>query len=314
MQLIHAYVSPQQDSVPLPNWVFTLSWNNNSNRLASAHMDFAVRIWDLRQADDDNPTTTLEHQKFAVAVGWSPQGDVIASSDAHSNNIYLWDTRNGSKIGDLTEHIGWPYGIEFSPDGKLLATGGADGRVLLWNVATKELVRTLWQFRNQDERGIGFHSLGWSPDGNSVIAISTEGMMYLWSVPDWKLRVFQIPQMNRMDASLAWSPDGHRVALLPSNGDVLIVDVSGKPRLVAALPCELPEASNERFRAIDWSRDGTRIVVSRGTNEIMVYDRGRPTPTFFGNMIECTALAWSPDNHLLASGDNEGAIHIWQRA
>lgn len=312
MQLTHVYDSPQQEHVPLPNWVFTLSWNADSNRLASAHMDFVVRLWDLRHATADNPTHTLEHQKFAVGVSFNPAGRLLASSDAQNNDVYLWDTRTWAQTASLQEHIGWPYGLAWQPSGELLATAGADGRVLLWAVEQQELKRTLWQFRNQDERGIGFHSLGWSPDGGKLIAISTEGMLYLWETAGWQLRVFQIPQMNRLDASLAWSPDGKRIALLPSSGDVLIVDVAERPRILTMLDCPLPDTSNERFRALDWSRDGLRLAATRGSNQIIVYDRGQPLPGFYGNMVECTALAFSPDNTMLAVGDNEGSIHIWQ--
>lgn len=312
MQLLHVFESPGDTNVPLPNWVFTLSWNADSNRLASAHMDFAVRLWDLRYSGEDNPTQVLEHKKFAVGVAFDPRGRYLASSDAQTNDVYLWDVRQAEVVATLQEHIGWPYGLAWSPDGTHLATGGADGRVMLWDIQTYELNRSLWQFRNQDERGIGFHTLGWSPDGGRLIAISTEGMMYLWETDGWKLRVFQIPQMRQMDASMAWSPNGKSIALLPSSGDVLLVDVSDKPRLITTLRCPLPDATNERFRALDWSRDGTRIAATRGSNEIIIYTRGKAGAGFYGTMVECTALAFSPDNAMLAVGDNEGTIQIWQ--
>ena len=314
MQLIHAYSSPQKTNVPLPNWVFRLSWNPNSNALASAHMDFTVRLWDLRQADDDNPIRALDHEKFAVAVAWQPSGDLIASSDAEGNQVYLWDSRSREKIAAMREHIGWPYSLQWSPDGQHLATAGADGRILLWNIQTQQLRRTLWQFKNQDERGIGFHNMAWSPDGRRLIALSTEGILYMWETESWQLRVFQIPQMHREDASLAFSPDGTRLALLPNSGAILVLDLSKNPRFLAAIECPLPEASNERFRAIAWSHDGQRIAVTRGSNEIMIYDRGQALPSFFGNLTEATALAWSPDDLMLAVGDNEGVIHIWQNS
>lgn len=313
MQLIHAYASPQQSNVPLPNWVFRLSWNPYSNLLASAHMDFAVRLWDLRQSDDDNPAYVLDHEKFAVSVAWQPKGDLIASSDADSNQIYLWDARSRERAAILHEHIGWPYSLQWSPEGQWLATAGADGRVLLWDVPGRQLRRTLWQFKNQDERGIGFHNMIWSPTGDRLIALSTEGILYTWQPDGWQLRVFQVPQMHREDASMVFSPDGKRVALLPNDGDILILDLSTTPRFLATIPCPLPEATNERFRAIDWSHDGRRIAATRGSNEIMIYDRGQPQTPFYGNLTEATALAWSPDDLMLAVGDNEGVIHIWQR-
>lgn len=313
MQRIHAYTPQHNQPVPLPNWVFTLSWHPASHQIASAHMDYAVRVWDLRLKDSTDPALTLPHHKFAVCVRWHPSGELIASSDAQGNGIYLWDARTGDPLETLIEHIGWPYGLAWKPDGTLLASAGADGRVLLWDTYARTLARTLWQFRNQDERGIGFHTLAWSPDGSLVIAISTEGHLYRWSAHDWTLRVFQLPQMGREDTLLAFSPDGGRVALLGNSGDVLLVDVrSESPRLLAKLALNQPDATNDRFRALSWSPDGTRIALSRGSNQVIIFDRGQALPAIFGGLAEVTALAWSPDGTMLAAGDNEGAIHIWQ--
>jgi WD40 repeat protein len=64
-------------------------------------------------------------------VRWSPDGTLLAT--AHQDaTAYLWDARTVRRLAALREHRGPVLSLAFSPDARTLASGGEDGRIVLW--------------------------------------------------------------------------------------------------------------------------------------------------------------------------------------
>src|SRR5881227_3852739 len=90
---------------------------------------------------DAEPRTLKGHQGSVLAVSFSPDGKVLASS-SRDKTIKLWDPATGELKRTLTEHTADVYDVTFSPKGDLLASGGRDKTVRLWDARTFRVVRT----------------------------------------------------------------------------------------------------------------------------------------------------------------------------
>src|SRR5262249_57069604 len=101
-------------------------------------------------------------------------GRAAPATAAHA--VRLWDARTGKPLREDVGHVAAVVGLAYSPDGKLLASGGADNTWRLWDPATgKELFRSGYQH----DRVSG---LAFSPDGKLLATGGTLNGMTLWDV------------------------------------------------------------------------------------------------------------------------------------
>jgi len=162
-----------------------------------------------------------EHRTFATptqvnAVAFSPDGKLLAAA-GHNGAIWMWDTSSWDEIGRWQGPPDTGYGaILFLPgslpgeasvraSGVLLATGSRSGRIDLWDVNTKALVR-------QMHGHIALISvMVLSPDGRTLGSASTDGSIKLWdSGTGRELRTLY--RQEEWMYALAFSPDGNTLA------------------------------------------------------------------------------------------------------
>jgi len=97
--------------------------------------------------------------------------------------VRLWNTATHRLVATLqigSGPFGSAPGVAFSPDGKLLATGGGDGTVRPWNPATRRPVGAPLQTGTGPADALNV--VAFSPDGKLLAGGSGDGTVRLWQV------------------------------------------------------------------------------------------------------------------------------------
>ncbi len=198
--------------------------------LAPAAEWFAVvepgtpRKW-VRVYDGKNGTERFgrEFEEAVGCVAAASDGKTLAvglsdlSRGGH-NKIALLDPSTGDRLGTLPTQKKSGMAMTFTAQSDLLAAGFA-GMVQVWDVRSRELVRSITGF----ERTV--MCLAFSPDGKRLAGGTQDGQVWVWSVESG--RPTQLIEVgSRGIRSVAFSPDGQRLVTVANNAPVAIWDVA----------------------------------------------------------------------------------------
>jgi WD40 repeat protein len=165
-----------------------VTFSANGKFLASGHAGGKIRIWNL--ASKEQLHQLRGEQPYISALAFSPDGKYLASANTfgageltkENRSIYLWEVARGKQFRVLEGHEGPVFGIGFSPDGKLLASGTGNGREHKGNTVR------LWEIASGMERrrflghGAPITSVAFSSDGRKVASGSVDSTILVWDV------------------------------------------------------------------------------------------------------------------------------------
>ncbi len=126
----------------------SLVWSRDGKYLYIGTSDKGVTIYDVV---NKKIFATVGNSTNISSLAISPNGNILAVGIANDGSIRLWAVENIRPEYEVTifpAHGDKVFGYDvlalaFSPDGKLLASSGYDGKIIIWDVATAKMIKKL---------------------------------------------------------------------------------------------------------------------------------------------------------------------------
>lgn len=290
-----------------------------------------------------NTQFLAESSPQTLPVTWGPDGHSLCFANSTDPKIVLWNIETGKMAAEFRGHISVVKTLAFSPDGKLLASGGDDRSLKIWDVKST-LAQATHPAAGRDAR---IHDVAFSPDGARLASASEDGTLRLWNAEtgkeervihrsglpqyaivftsdgkrlyagggDRRVRLWNpstgVPvQSWDMDAEvtcLSLAPDGTALALGTHDGGVRLLDPHTGEEWFRCRP------HRERVNALVFhpnskefasgSQDLSVARIEAGTGEII--------QTLWPHFQRITALLYAGDPPRLHSAATDGSLHAW---
>ena len=207
--------------------------------------------------------------------------------------------QNAGKVGLLARWgKGTINGIDWSPDGKLLAVA-ADNGVYIFDT---ESARQAWYV----ETGARHTGVDFSPDGEWLLSCSEDNSVTQWEATSGdKIRTLEAHTEGVLAA--VFSPDGKTIASAGGDRNIILWQAENGEQL------HVLQGHAEWVGSLAFSADGGTLASAGGDGSIILWNTasGEQRQRLSGHTAWVGSLAFSPDGKTLASGSADQTIILW---
>ena len=285
------------------NEAYSIAFSADSSRIAAASGDGKVRIWNL--ANGHLEQTLTEHTSFVFCVAFHPADATRLASAGADGRIKLWNWKTGAELhawpGPAGYEYGGAYSLAFSPDGRRLATPGAERVATIWDTASFVRLQTL------PGHELGVMTVAFSRDGKRLATGSHHGIVRIWdSLNGGLLR--EMGEPGPPVSCVAFRQDDRQLAASSFDKSVRVWDLDSPDRE----PRHEFRAHSALALGLAYSGDGKRLATAGGDGVLALWDlaSGRQVLAFRDTLAVAYCARFSPNGNRLAASYADGTIRV----
>jgi WD40 repeat protein len=301
--------------------------------------DATIKTWDVNEAKEITSTRLVDHVPLWT-MDWSPDGNTLAAVEK-TGTVWLWDVDARAEIGQWPDTAGRVTSFAWSPDGRLAATGNNEGRLQLWNASSRDMTADLdagtdpivnlgwspngqalatwsadgqlrlWDTATGSQRTrmaagtpVGWNSLAWSPDGNSL-ALGTGANILILDGQTGE-SIGTLAGESEEVTSVAWSPDSAHIVSGGTDGAIRVWNASNQ-RLEQSVP-------DPHGGALDlaWSPRGDLLAAANADGSLSAVrtDTWKQAANWTSTPAGLNSVEWSPGGDVLVWGGSGGVVLV----
>jgi len=294
-----------------------MAFSPDGEWLASAG-DLTVRLWSL--SSPQTPARVIHrHGAGAGALGVTFSEDSQHLITCGSENpIRIWQTATGREDGPaLEEHTAYVLTVATSRDGRLLASAASDGRIIVWDLASR---RPLFEFA--DARS-GILSVAFSPDGSRLASGGRDQTVRLWDLST-RRQAAMLRGHEGAVRSVAFAPAGDSLVSIGRGERPASGGSDGSRQFLRTWTAKVWDAAPAASQGARWAHDAAVVAIEfspdgrwlasgdyHGIAKLWDVRSGRLEATLPGHTSQIE-LSFAPDSQLLATGDLDGIVRVWR--
>ena len=316
----------------------------------SVGYDTEIHLWDAQTRQ--RLATLSGHQDIIYEVSAHPHDPDLIFTASKDGTVKIWSLSQRSLIDTIALAVEGNYGanaMEVSPDGKFLAIAGDIEELLLYDLSTKRLAKTLYGHKSW------VNKLTFNRDGSRLVSASADKTVIVWDIAAGTALIPPLRGHAQTVIEADFTPDGKHIVSIDEEGHMALWNLEPEPPLGQIIldghqgeiksvdfhPHEDLFASAAKDHTIRlwrkerthftqdkvlrghtdavyqavFSADGERLASAGADQSVRIWNwrQGRAETTFtHHDDQEVGTVAWSMDGEYLASGAGN-TVYLWRQ-